>query len=116
MAEPDFGIAARAFVRLTNVHVRPAPVTLVTVVDAALTLSVETNASSSSLAAVVENAPDMSDVPSVDRPNVVVASMLSALAAAEAVNATPLTLAPLAIVTAWLDGVKVKPLFDGVTV
>jgi len=55
-----------AFVRLTKAHVRPAPVTAVTVMPADLA-SVEMNASSSSLAVVVEKEGDVMLVLELER-------------------------------------------------
>jgi hypothetical protein len=104
------------FVRRTSAHVTPPPVMLVTVVAPGSTLDASTKASSSSLPAVVENAPDAIFGPLAERPAVFVASIVIAVGAAVAVIVTPLTLAPWVTVTVCAAGVKVKPVFDGVIV
>src|SRR6185503_7478590 len=80
-------------VRLTKAHESEPPVMVVTVVAAVSLFDASTNASSSSLPAVVENAPDTMFGPRADRPAVFVASMvMTEVLARVAVNATPLTL------------------------
>jgi hypothetical protein len=65
---------------------------------------------------VVEKAPEASEVLRVERPSVLVTSMVMNVGASAPVNATPLTRVVFATVTDWLSGVKTIPLLLGVTV
>src|SRR5206468_3294424 len=78
ISEPPRGV----LVRRTRTHVNPPPPMPVTLCPDALASSMETNASTSSFPAVVENAGDAIVVPFVERPNVTVASIASGLAVA----------------------------------
>jgi hypothetical protein len=101
--------------RTTKVHVSPAPAMLLTTVPEPVS-SVETKASSSSLAATVENVCDVTVLLALFWSPEAVASMAMELAAdTEAVKLMFVTFA-LLTVAGELDGVMENPDFVGVTV
>ena len=104
-----------ALVRLTRVQVRPAPVTLVTVMVDALP-SVATNASSSSFALVVEKAGEARVVDFVLRFVETVLSIAGPVALLDDEVKFTMDTFRLFKVTFWLVGLKVKPDLLGVTV